>query len=290
MAPFTVLEISDILGKNVNELVSFLQSPPFAMDIWRMVAEVNASIDKRTGLTDLLYGITSTQMRSAAEAQVRDQNVSVRPDDMANSCEDWISESCMKEIEAARWLLGGQDIAPVVGPLAAKVWEEQILTQDVDSVIRDFTFRIESGSSRKPNKNARVQQLKELGAVIAPVLQQFAMTGNPGPWNAYVDQLGKAMEFDATEFIVQPPPPPPAPEQQGPGPEEIAAQAKAQEADMKMQVEQHRMEMDHQKAMQQMGMDQEKHDQEMSQMKEKGALELALKRSLLRGRATEVKR
>lgn len=289
MAPFTVLEISDILGKNVNELVSFLQSPPFAMDIWRMVSEVNASIDKRTGLTDLLYGITSTQMRSAAEAQVRDQNVSVRPDDMANSCEDWISESCMKEIEAARWLLGSQDIAPVVGPLAAKVWEEQILTQDVDSVIRDFTFRIESGSSRKPNKNARVQQLKELGAVIAPVLQQFAMSGNPGPWNAYVDQLGKAMEFDAAEFIVQPPPPP-EPSQQGPSPEEIAAQAKAQEADMKMQSEQHRMEMDHQKAMQQMGMDQEKHDQEMSQMKEKGALELALKRSLLRGRATEVKR
>lgn len=290
MAPFTVIEISDILGKNVNELVSFLQSPPFAMDIWRMVSEVNASIDKRTGLTDLLYGLTSTQMRSAAEAQIKDQNVAVRPDDMANSTEDWISESCMKEMEAARWVLGGQDIAPVVGDLAAQVWEQQILTQDVDAVIRDFTFRIEGGSSRKPNKSARIGQLKELGAVIAPVLQQFAVAGNPGPWNAYVNELGKAMEFDASQFVVQPPPLAPPPEEQGPTPEEVAAQAKQAESDAKLSVQQHKMEMDHARGQQQMQMDQERHDQEMDQAKEKGAIELALKRALLRSRVTEVPR
>lgn len=289
MAPFTVIEISDILGKNVNELVSFLQSPPFAMDIWRMVSEVNASIDKRTGLTELLYGITGAQIRSAAEAQIKDQNIAVRPDDMANSTEDWISESCMKEMEAARWILGGQDIAPVVGNLAGKVWDEQILTQDVDAIIRDFTFRIEAGSSRKPNKGSRVAQLKEIGAVIAPVLQQFAVSGNPGPWNAYVSQLGKAMEFDPSQFFVQPPEPPPMPEQQGPSPEEMAAQQKAEESNAKMDVQRHKLEMDHAKAMQQMEIDQDRHEQEMDQMRQKGRLEMDLKRILTK-RATEVPR
>ena len=121
------------------------------------------------------------------------------------------------------------------------------------------------------------------------LLQQFAVSGNPGPWNAYVNELGKAMEFDASEFFVQPPQPPP-PEQQGPSPEEIAAQAKQAESDAKLSVQQHKMEMDHARGEQQMQMDQERHDQEMDQAKEKGAIELALKRALLRSRATEVPR
>ena len=88
LAPYTVIEISDLLGKAVSDVVSFLDSPSFNLDIWRMVSEVMEIIDKRTGLTELVYGMTGVQLRSAAEADIKNQNVAIRPDDMADRTED----------------------------------------------------------------------------------------------------------------------------------------------------------------------------------------------------------
>jgi hypothetical protein len=46
MAPYTVLEISQIVGKSMQDTISFLDAPNFSVDIWRMLAEVLDMIDK----------------------------------------------------------------------------------------------------------------------------------------------------------------------------------------------------------------------------------------------------
>lgn len=279
LAPYTVLEISDILGKSVNDVVSFIQAPNFSIDIWRMATEVAAAIDKGLGTIDLLYGQTDNQLRSAKEAEVKQGNLQIRPEDMANRVEEFISTSCLKEMEAARWALTGEDIAPVLDNVAAQIWDTQIVTQEVDAVVRDFTFRVEAGSARKPNKQGKISQLREIGAVVSPVLQQFAAQGNPGPWNAYVAQLGKAMDFDPSDFMVAPPPPPP--ENQGPSPEEIQASIEQQKADMDLQAAQAKLGIDQQKSqlelaakMQMLQMDAEKHGTDMAQDAQRHAQEM----------------
>lgn len=263
-SPFKIIELSNITGRKLDEVISFLQAPNFNIEIWKMVSEVLEMIDKRTGLTELIYGLSGRQMRSAREAEIRESNTSIRPDDMASRTEDWLSLAAKREMQAARWNLSGEEVLPVVGRLGAMVWDQHVLTSDVDAVTRDFVYRIEAGTARKPNKNVRVQQLHEIGQVIVPTIQQFATQGIAEPWNAYIRDVGKAMDLDVEGYLVQLP----EPGEQGPSPEEIEAQM--EQARLAMEQQKHEMGLTH---------DQESHDQEIKQSKEKHSLELKLARA-----------
>jgi len=202
LAPYKVIEIADTLGRKIEDVISVINAPPFSMDIWRMVSEVMEQIDKRMGLTELLYGLTGSQIRSATEADIRDQNISIRPEDMAEKTEDWLSMSLMKEMQAAAWILEPKDLVPVLGPAGTAVWQSKIASRDFDSVVRDFKYRVAAGSARKPNRSMRIKSLREFGQVALPAMQAFAMQGFAGPWNAYMQDLGKAIDIDPNQYLL----------------------------------------------------------------------------------------
>lgn len=202
--PFSLIELEKITGKTINELVQFLQAPSFNVDIWRMVAEVNEQIDKRLGLTELMYGLSSRQMRSAAEAQYRHSTINVRPDDMASRVEDWLSLVVTREMQCLRWVANYEDVLPVLGEAASQVFATQILAQDVEAVTREFAFRIEAGSARKPNKDTKIAQLNDLSQYLLPTLTPLAINGVIGPFNAFMKDLGSAMEMDSTPYLLTP--------------------------------------------------------------------------------------
>ena len=247
MGPYTVIEFSEIFGRDIREVISFLDAPSFNVDIWRMVSEVLEMIDKRTGLTELLYGLSGgTQIRSATEADVRNQNVSVRPDDMASRVEDWLSSVAMKEIEAAEWILRGEDVEPILGKLGAHVWDEQIAKQDFERTVRDYDYRIEAGSARKPNKVNRIRQLNEFAQIAMPVLQNFVSMGVSDPYNALMRDWAKANELDVEPYLIdmekiqeqqqQ--------EEQQPDPAQEAAMAEMQLKQQMMQLEMQEKQLD----------------------------------------------
>lgn len=273
LGPYTHLEISELMGNSISEVVSFLDAPSFNPEIWRMVAEVMNLIDKRTGLTELIYGLSGTQMRSATEADVRNQNVSVRPDHMASQVEDWLSMVSMKEMEAARWMLEADDVAPVLGPAGTYVWENYVLAKDVDTVVRDYDYRIEAGSARKPNKTNRIRQLNDFGQNALPIMHQFVQMGITGPYNAFMQDWAKANDMDASRYLIELPPPE---QNQGPSPEEVEMQLKQQEAQLDAQVKMQDAQLDQQRHQQEMGQDQQEHKQELKQDKEKFDLEMQL--------------
>ena len=158
--------------------------------------------DKRVGLTELTYGLTRNQFRSAAEAQVKAEQISVRPDDMANVLEDALSLVSRKEALAARWLLQPDDVAPVVGPLGAMVWGQQVQQQSIDQIAREYEYRIEAGSARKPNKSGRVEQMQMALQTLGPVLQPIAMQGMTGPMNALLSAWAESLDIDAKQFLL----------------------------------------------------------------------------------------
>jgi hypothetical protein len=200
--PFSVIDLERISGKSINDVISFLKAPSFNIDIWNMVAQVNEQIDKRLGLTELMYGMSGRQMRSAAEAQYRQQNINIRPDDMASRVEDWLSLSATREIQAMRYVANFDDLVPVIGQTAARVFEEQILTDDVTRITRDFRYRVEAGTARKPNRDTQIAQLTDVGQYILPVIQQAMMSGVTRPYNAYMKALGRAMDMDINNFLL----------------------------------------------------------------------------------------
>jgi hypothetical protein len=214
---FALIELSETLGRSVADIVNVFQMPQVTPDIWQIIQAVSEMFDKRVGLTELVYGMTRSQFRSAAEAQVKSEQISVRPDDMANVLEDAMSMLARKEALAARWLLQPQDVSPVLGPLGAEVWNGLIQQMDVHGLAREFDYRIEAGSARKPNKSGRVEQMQMAMQTLGPILQGLVPMGQVDPLNALITDWAKSLDIDPKNYLIQPPPPPPPP----PGPEAV---------------------------------------------------------------------
>ena len=208
---FSLVELSETLGRSVQDIVSVFQLPEVSPEIWKILQAVSDMFDKRVGLTELVFGMTRNQFRSAAEAQVKSEQISVRPDDMANVLEDAMSLLARKEALAARWLLQPQDVAPVLGPLGAEVWSGQIQQMDVHAIAREFDYRIEAGSARKPNKAGRVEQMNMAVQTLGPILQGLIPMGQVDPMNALLSDWCKALDLDPKPYMIPPPPPPPPP-------------------------------------------------------------------------------
>jgi len=208
---FTLVELSETMGRNINEIVSVLTMPSVNRDIWEILTALMELFDKRVGLTELVYGMTRNQFRSAAEAQVKSEQISVRPDDMANVLEDAMSMLARREALAARWLLEGKDVAPIIGPLGAEAWDKRIIPIGINAIAREFQYRIEAGSARKPNKAGKVEQMQMAMQTIGPIAQQLASTGMVTVWNALISDWAKSLDIDPTPYLLPEPPPPPPP-------------------------------------------------------------------------------
>jgi hypothetical protein len=208
---FKVVEISETLGRSVNDLISVFQLPEVSPELWRIVDAVAQQFDKRVGLTELAYAMTSSQIRSATEANVKAEQLSVRPDDMANRLEDSMSLLARREALAARWLLRPQDVDSIVGPLGAAAWAQHIASMDPATVAREFEYRVEAGSARKPNKATRVEQMQAALQTLGPILQGLVPMGMVDPLNALISDWADSLDIDAKPYLLPPPPPPPPP-------------------------------------------------------------------------------
>lgn len=270
MAPYTVMEISKITGKSINDVVSFLKAPQFSSDIWTMVGEVLELIDKRLGLTELVYGLTGTQIRSAQEASIKEQNINIRPDDMATKTEEFLSDSAMKEIQAAVWGCEGKDLQGVLGDEGAYVWDNHIRTMDPEDIVRDYKYRIEAGSARKPNKANRLRSLSEFSQTAMPMIQEFAGQGIVDPWNALVNDYAEAMDLNAEKYLVQLPEPDP---EQGPDPEQMKAEMEMKMKEMDMAIKEKEFEMKEKENQQELRFKKELHEQAMKFEQEKAKIQ-----------------
>jgi hypothetical protein len=208
---FSLLELSETLGRSVNDIVSVLQLPQVTPELWQIVQAVSEMFDKRVGLTELTYGLTRAQYRSSAEAQVKSEQISVRPDDMANVLEDAMSMLARREALAARWLLQDQDVAPVLGPIGAAVWKNLQETVTLGQLAMNWDYRIEAGSARKPNVAGKIESLQIAIQTMGPTLQGLIGQGVVGPWNALIGDWAEALQLDASRYMVPEPPPPPPP-------------------------------------------------------------------------------
>jgi hypothetical protein len=212
---FKIVEISEALGKSVGDIISVFQQPGVTRDMWDIISAVAEMFDKRVGLTELTYGLSRQQMRSAAEATVKGQAINVRPDDMAAVLEDAMSMLARKEAIAARWLLQPKDVVPVLGPLGAQAWDMHLSSNsalDVGAIGREFDYRIEAGSARKPNKDTKIAQMQQAVQTLAPLLSNLATgAGIVGPYNALMADWADSLDIDANKYLLPPPPPPPPP-------------------------------------------------------------------------------
>ncbi len=208
-----LLEIEHEQPGLIQEIVSFLQHPQMNGDIWRVIEAVENLFDKRVGLTELMYGTQgATQIRSAEEASLRNQNTNVRPDDMRRQVEAWMSEVGAKEAVCARYHLVPRDVAPVLGTLGAAMWGQHVATRDIATACHQLEYRIETGSTQRPNKNWESEAMNQAFQTLAPLLQGYGQaTGDLAPINNLLADYAKSRDLDPGRYQLNAPMPPPAP-------------------------------------------------------------------------------
>lgn len=225
-------------GRSLRDFVEFLQHPPWNSDIFKVGQMMEESFERGSGLTELMYGQTSSQYRSASEAEIKAGQMNVRPDYMTERVEEWATRVAAKEGLACRYHLRAQDVAGVFGEkvqdendLSATpytdAWMQLVYLDDFAAAAEELEYRIEAGSSRKPNRQRDAANIDESAQVLLPQLMQvWQTTGDPAAVNAWLEEWAKTRDFDVSKFKLPPvgPAAAPAPAQGQPPPDQQGQQ------------------------------------------------------------------
>jgi hypothetical protein len=82
---------------------------------------------------------------------------------------------------------------------------------DPGIIAREFEYRIEAGSARKPNKATRIEQMQAALQTLGPILQGLVPMGIVDPLNSLLTDWAESLDIDAKPYLIPPPPPPPQP-------------------------------------------------------------------------------
>lgn len=213
-----IIELEEIEGE-IDNVVRFLQQPPVNQDVWRIMQDIMIAFDKRVGLSDLMYTMNpgGTQMRSAEEAAIKRSSMQIRPDYMAAMVEEWATESSRNEAMTTRWFITSKDVMQVLGPVAAQMWDQLIVQQDVDLVVGEMEYRIVTGTARKPDRDRDVANANQVANTLGAALFGYGQaTGNFSAYNAMVEDMGKALDLDTKRYMLAPIQMQPVPQQAQP--------------------------------------------------------------------------
>ena len=135
-----------------------------------------------------------------------------------------------KEAIATRWLLTGEDLEPIIGPMGAAAWQQHVMQMNPFEVAREFDYTVEAGSAKKKNKSARIEQMNVAVQTLGPVLQGLIPSGIVEPFNSLMRDWAESMDLDVEQYLTPAPPQPDpmaaqqqaAPEGEQPPPEQAS--------------------------------------------------------------------
>jgi hypothetical protein len=135
-----------------------------------------------------------------------------------------------KEAIATRWLLTGEDLEPIIGPLGAMAWQQHVMQMNPFEVAREFDYTVEAGSAKKKNKSARIEQMNMAVQTLGPVLQGLIPSGIVAPFNSLMTDWAESMDLDVQGYLIPEPPPPDPMAQMGMPPEGAPPEGAPQQA------------------------------------------------------------
>lgn len=222
---------ADLGEKRVSDLIGFLQHPEMNTDLWRYLDLARQMFEESTGLYPALYAQSGgAEPRSATADQNRQMRAELRPDDMREVVEQLHSRMARKE--AIAYLLdeefGSESVGDLLGPEAAEIWKEYSETGyqegGIEKVMREYDYRIEAGSTAKPNLQTDRDNAKE---IFDRFMQVAGGLGDIEAINRMAYNLQRSMGIKEQDMVQFNPPPPP---DEGQDP---AAEGKARESEAK---------------------------------------------------------
>lgn len=169
-----------------EKLVDVLQFPEMKQTHVDLIQMCEANFAKSTGLYELLYtGTTDTQIRTAADANMKDRNSRSRLEQDASKFEKFLSRVRRKEAFAARYLLDPQDAMAVLGQRASD-WGELRSPQEFEQ----YELQL------------RKQMEQQLPLMIEQIMLEAQMAGMP--MDPQMDpQMAQQQAFQMAEEQIQ---------------------------------------------------------------------------------------
>jgi hypothetical protein len=208
--------------------MEMMQLNPALVD---MLREVELLFEKATGLYEILYGQSSKQFRSAAEANVKAEFSRLRIDDMIDQVEEWQTEIARKEAIGARYRLDAPQMAKIVGPELAQAWDFY-KPGDIRDAMAEYDYTVQAGSMRKRTPQFRAEFAEKALSIVGEKAllvgdletynrlqaEWFAANGDPNPGSYALSAPPPPETLGAS------PPPPPGPPEPPQAPEIMAVQ------------------------------------------------------------------
>tara|TARA_Y100000593_G_scaffold92503_1_gene184354 strand:- start:12614 stop:15388 length:2775 start_codon:yes stop_codon:yes gene_type:complete len=260
--------------RDIRQVVQFLQQPQTNFDAWRILEQITHVFERRTGLTELMAGLTTTQSRSAEDIATKKEQMNIRPDHMSSKVEKWMAECAKMEKFCCRWFIESKDVEPLVGKTGGYLWQQLITSQDPEVVVREMDATVEAGSARKPNKARDTQNIQQAMQILFPELSKHAdVTTDTAPLNKFLSLWADTVELDIDGMLTDNRLPmqfqpwfQQQQQQQMQQQQQAQMQAQQQQQQMQqqqMQMEQQKMQMDMQTGQQKMQVDQQKMQMDM---------------------------
>lgn len=209
-----VVTVSMSTIEEIQKYVHVLQFPEMKAEFMSTVVKVEQAFERASGMSALLYGETGgRQMRSAAEADIREGHAVSRPEYMAECVESAMSEIAAKEAAMTRmfvpppYQLFGETptmsgMPDMTTPLSL-YWAALLNTDDPAEAVGEYTYLVEAGSARRRNKQAQVADMQMLVQTLMPLEQQaWASTGDPTGINSLIRLVGQSIERNVDGLLL----------------------------------------------------------------------------------------
>lgn len=237
-----LVKLADGAHKSVSDCIQYLQKPEINGDVWKTIDWLSMTFDKRTGLSELLYAMNAggVQSRSAKDAEVKQTMASVRPEYMAKQVAKHQTNVAENERIACGWVLKSSDVASMIGPAGAMVWEKFVENERPEIIFREMRCSVEADDVKKPNVERDQANAQQGLNILLPELSKHAdVTGDTGPANAVIQRYCDAIQFDGSDLVMGERVPMP------PDPQMVEMQQQQMQLEMaKMQADAEKSQMD----------------------------------------------
>lgn len=203
----TLLEIeANGGGQAITNFIDFLSHPAINGDVFRALEIMAQNLEDRLGVSELLYGTTSSALRSAAEAEIKADQMRIRPDDMAIKTEETMSAAGRNEGVVNWYHLTAKDMIPALGVKGAYLWQKLVEEHEAEKTLHETEVRVEAGSMRKPNREKDAANARDaVQTLFQPLLQYGMTTSDFKPVNEVISMWAKGVGEEASRFLLNPP-------------------------------------------------------------------------------------
>jgi hypothetical protein len=190
----------------LGEAIIPLKQEPMDPQLFNYVEQIEADLDRVSGVSEYERGATPEIRRTATEASMIQDAANARASDKLAQVENFIARVSSKVVQLAQQYLTEDQVARVLGANGHPVWVP-FSREDIQG---EYDFEVEAGSTQPRNDTARRQQAMMMLQTFGPYAQQGLV--NAAELVKYALQFGFDVK-DPTRFLVQATPQPPGQKQ-----------------------------------------------------------------------------